>query len=115
MVAKCVNPYCNRPFQFLDHGKLFVTEYPPTLESGISLHTRIREHFWLCEECSKSMTVAIRREHGRIAVRIINLSPNGARKLDFVPEEQARNARPTVSTLERQTFPEFSFEAASGF
>lgn len=108
MVAKCVNPYCNRPFRYLGHGKLFVTEYPPTLASGLSPHARTREHFWLCEECAKSMTVAIRREHGRIAIRIINLSPKGVRKLDFVPDKHPVDAH---SPFADQTFPEFSFEA----
>ena len=108
MVAKCVNPYCHRPFRYMDHGKLFVTEYPPTLTAGL-LHERKREHFWLCEECAKSMTVAIRREHSQIAIRIINLSPSGARKLDFVPEEYAVNQHPP--RFSEPAFPEFSFEA----
>ncbi len=105
MVAKCVNPYCNRPFRHLDHGRLFVTEYPPTFPG---LHARKREHFWLCEECSKTMTVAIRHEHDRAAVRIINLSPNGTRKLDFDPESTSFN-RPAVGFGEERV-PEFSFE-----
>lgn len=104
MVAKCVNPYCNRPFRQLDHGKLFVTEYPPTFPA---LQERKREHFWLCEECSKSMTVAIRHEHNRPAIRIINLSPNGTRKLDFDPEV-GTSSNPVIGVNERH-LPEFSF------
>jgi len=107
MVSKCVNPYCHRPFRYLGHGKLFAIEYPPTLESGS--HIRTREHFWLCEECCQTMTVAIRHEHGRPAVRIINLSPKGRRKLDFVPGEQQTYVPRT--TVLPETFPEFSFEA----
>ena len=110
MVAKCINPYCSRPFHHLDHGKLFVTEYPPSFPE---LHVRKREHFWLCEECSKTMTVAIRHEHGRPAIRIINLSPNGTRKLDFDPETAAMD-HPIVATGKTQ-FPEFSFEAHKGY
>lgn len=110
MTSKCVNPYCHRPFVSEDEGKLFVTEYPPTLESGLSLHVRTREHFWLCRECAKTMTIAIRREHGRIAIRIINLSPNGRRKLDFIPE--ARPATPKMPSFQRAAFPEFLFEAS---
>jgi len=106
MVAKCVNPYCHRPFRYLGHGKLFAIEYPPTLESGS--HVRTRENFWLCEECCQTMTVAIRHEHGRPAIRIINLSPKGRRKLDFVPGEQ-------VYVQRRSSIPEsileLSFEA----
>jgi hypothetical protein len=62
------------------------------------------------------MTVAIRREHGQIAIRIINLSPNGGRKLDFVPEEAAVSSQhPAFSQqASRSTgshrVPEFSFD-----
>lgn len=106
MVAKCINPYCSRPFHHLDHGKLFVTEYPP---SAPGVHARKREHFWLCEECSKTMTVAIRHEHGRPAIRIINLSPNGSRKLDFNPDSPS--FAPVASGFGEEKVPEFSFEA----
>jgi len=106
MVAKCINPYCNRPFRHVEHGKLFVTEYPPTFPA---LHERKREHFWLCEECSKSMTVAIRHEHDRPAIRIINLSPNGTRKLDFDPEEAL--ARPQPSALSQPNLSQLAFGA----
>jgi hypothetical protein len=93
----------------MDHGKLFVTEYPPTLASRLSVSGRTREHFWLCEECSRTMTVAIRREHGQVAIRIINLSPNGLRKLDFVPEEAAVSNQHSPFSQRRSS--EFSFEA----
>jgi len=93
----------------MDGGKLFVTDFPPTLASGLNMHDHKREHFWLCEECSKSMTVAIRREHGQVAIRIINLSPNGKRKLDFVPEEQPFSTEP--SAFSHESFSQFSFEA----
>ncbi len=107
MVAKCINPYCNRPFHYMDRGRLFVTDYPPSV-SVRPLHERKREHFWLCEECAKTMTVAVRHEHDQVAIRIINLSPNGRRKLDFVPEEYVTAQTPIA--VERN-FPEFSFES----
>ena len=109
MVEKCINPYCNRPFRYMGHGKLFVTEYPLSVAGGPN-HVRRREHFWLCEECCRSMSVAIRHEHEQVAIRIINLSPNGRRKLDFVPEEDVRPA-----VFDPQPVPEFSFESAVGF
>ena len=108
MVTKCVNPYCHRPFRYLGHGKLFAIEYPPSLLST-PLHVRTREHFWLCEECCQSMTVAIRHEHGRPAIRIINLSPKGTRKLDFIPGQQPTYVPRT--TLTPESLPEFCFEA----
>ena len=104
MVSKCVNPYCNQPFRYLGRGKLFVTEFPPALVAGTALHTRNREHFWLCEECARIMTVAVRREHGGIAIRIINLPPNGGRKLDFHPETD----KPVSETVVTRKFPGFT-------
>jgi hypothetical protein len=107
MVAKCVNPYCNRPFRYLGQGKLFVTEYPPTLASGINLRGRTREHFWLCDECARIMTIAVRREHGGVLVRILNLPPNGKRKLDFNP------AKPPIEPvrLKPRPLPEIFFKS----
>ncbi len=108
MVAKCVNPFCNHPFRYLGRGKLFVTEYPPTLASGINLRQSNREHFWLCEECARIATVAIRREHGGVTIRIVNLPPNGVRKLDFVPGSLPVGTPPGVN---KRKLPEFSFES----
>ena len=109
MLAKCVNPFCNRPFRYMGQGKLFVTEYPPTVASRFNLRGRTREHFWLCEECAPMMTVAVRREHGGVTVRIINLSPNGARKLDFVPPKEAVSGQP--SAFRQRTLPEFLLDS----
>lgn len=85
MVQKCVNPFCNRPFRYLSHGKLFLVEFPKRLNERRHHVAGRREHFWLCEDCARSMTVAVRREFDSVSVRIINLSPNGATKLEFIP------------------------------
>ena len=94
MVQKCVNPFCNRPFRYLTHGKLFVVEFPIRLTERRHHLAGRREHFWLCEECARTMTVAVRREFDSISVRIINLSPSGATKLEFIPPlpEYSRSA-----------------------
>ena len=85
MLDKCVNPFCNESFRYLSHGKLFVVEFPHGLNDHLSHNVARREHFWLCDECARNMTVAVRREHGSVAVRIINLDESGATKLKFVP------------------------------
>jgi hypothetical protein len=110
MVSKCINPFCNQPFLHLSRGKLFVTEYPQTVSTDLILHNRTREHFWLCEECADQMSVAVRREHGGVTVRIVNLPPDGRRKLDFVPGQMPvqRSTKPTKTTK----FPSFLFEAS---
>jgi len=85
MVDKCVNPFCNRPFRYLGRGKLFVVEFPQRLAERRHHVAGRREHFWLCDECARTMTVAVRREFDSISIRIINLSPDGATKLEFSP------------------------------
>ncbi|PWT75177.1 MAG: hypothetical protein C5B46_02975 [Proteobacteria bacterium] len=108
MLANCVNPFCSRPFRYLEQGKLFVTEYPPTVASRFNLRPT-REHFWLCEECARMMTIAVRREHGGVTVRIINLPPNGRRKLDFVPGKTGDSTQ--QAAFSERARPEFSFES----
>ncbi len=85
MVDKCVNPFCNQPFRYLGHGKLFVVEFPRRLAERRHHVAGRREHFWLCDECARTMTVAVRREFDSISIRIINLSPDGTTKLEFIP------------------------------
>jgi hypothetical protein len=97
MLAKCVNPFCNRPFQRLSRGKLFLVEFPRRVMDHLSHRPAAREHFWLCEECARIMTVAVGREFDSISVRIINLPPSGATKLQFVPQVVAQH--PTDSVL----------------
>jgi hypothetical protein len=100
MVDRCVNPFCNQPSRHLGHGKLFVVEFPHRL---IELRHHVagrRERFWLCEECARTMTVAVRREFDGVSIRIINLAPNGATKLEFIP--------PVVNTAPPVTYSELA-------
>jgi hypothetical protein len=55
MVAKCSNPSCSAPFQYLKEGRLF------RLESERALHSRFSrmEYFWLCPPCSREMTLRL--------------------------------------------------------
>lgn len=95
MVSKCVNPFCNHPFRYLSQGKLFVVEFPR--HALDHLNHRIhpgREHFWLCAECARHMTVAVRRDYDSISIRIINLPASGATKLKFVPPQQEQMPLP---------------------
>ncbi len=85
MVEKCVNPFCNQPFRYLGRGKLFALEFPRRLAEFRHHIGERREHFWLCEECARTMTIAVRREFDRMSIRIINLSPDGTTKLAFIP------------------------------
>jgi hypothetical protein len=96
MSGKCVNPFCNRPFLHANHGKMFTIQFPP---SSFERHQNIagpREDFWLCQNCAQLMTIAVRREFGAVSVRIINLAPNGATKLDFAASLISSYAEPEL-------------------
>jgi hypothetical protein len=56
MLSKCANPDCSALFLYLHRGKLFMLE--TANPSGEKHSERKREYFWLCEECSSSMTIA---------------------------------------------------------
>lgn len=52
MVAKA-NPDARATFRYLHEGRLFHA----AIGSTASEHERVLERFWLCQECSKKMTV----------------------------------------------------------
>jgi len=66
MVSKCANPECNVPLQYLRDGKVFRIEVqelsPEGSEPFITMAPKKPmkrvEHFWLCGECSKTMSVS---------------------------------------------------------
>ena len=55
MVSKCANPACSATFRYMHEGTLFhlpVESSASWPEKGTGL-----ERFWLCDECSRKMTV----------------------------------------------------------
>ena len=78
MVAKCANPNCTNEFHYLRNGRLFIVEVdensrltalgPQPVGDRKKAH-RI-EHYWLCDECAPSLTLAIDRQQGVVAVPI---------------------------------------------
>jgi len=77
MLSKCANPECSANFRYLHQGKLF------RIETSVGLdHRRANlgsdddkkkplrrlEFYWLCEDCTKKMTVILDKETG-VSVR----------------------------------------------
>ena len=62
MVSKCANPACSAPFLYLHQGKLFQIEVGTSGRSD-PVHvanpkpSRRLEYYWLCDACSKRMTM----------------------------------------------------------
>ncbi len=71
MLSKCANPACLAPFLYLHEGTIFnieVATAPATDSDGNVMRGRKLEHYWLCGNCARCMTVVY--EHGRVITRL---------------------------------------------
>ncbi len=58
MLSKCANPDCSESFRYLHQGKIFCLAPTPEVEAVTGeFLPQFQERFWLCDECSKKMTV----------------------------------------------------------
>jgi hypothetical protein len=57
MVSKCANPECAERFLYLGQGKLFHLIPTPNVEAIRRESHVLYERFWLCDQCSKKMTL----------------------------------------------------------
>jgi len=58
MLAKCANPECFEVFRFLHQGKVFCLSPTPDLQKISGTRSpSLRERFWLCDGCSREMTL----------------------------------------------------------
>jgi hypothetical protein len=74
MLAKCANPACSTSFRRLNEGKLFQVESQLTPNDANTRALRREgaarriEHFWLCSECCRFVTLAVNENTGVITV-----------------------------------------------
>ncbi len=72
MVSKCANPNCPASFLYLHQGKLFRMAVETGKTDGLSPETRrAQSHvqfYWLCDDCSATMTLAYKQGLGVLAV-----------------------------------------------
>jgi hypothetical protein len=73
MLSKCANPECSEAFHYFGQGRLFEVHFedaercekagrvPFALE--LKKQDKSVEHFWLCPNCSKQLTVAMDRQN----------------------------------------------------
>ena len=72
MISKCANPACSARFLYLHSGKLFrfereaIEDGEPLLgvDPALRKHSRRVEFYWLCENCSTTLTLTYRKEFG---------------------------------------------------
>jgi hypothetical protein len=72
MVSKCANPNCPASFLYLHQGKLFRMAVESGKTDGLSTEIRRAqshvEFYWLCDDCSATMTLAYKQGLGVLAV-----------------------------------------------
>lgn len=67
MLSKCANPECTEQFRYLHLGKLFYLSPSIGLEmSNWDSCEVFHERFWLCDQCSRTMTLVWDGTHAKI-------------------------------------------------
>lgn len=105
MTSKCANPGCSAAFRYFHEGKLFQFEVRLLDELTISMHTashsdqpsREIERFWLCDSCSKRMTLVREPLTHRVVIasfeddvsETLAASSDGERSVQRQPDAEA--------------------------
>jgi hypothetical protein len=57
MLSKCANSICSETFRYLHQGKIFHVSPSPAMQMAAEAKGVVAEGFWLCDVCSKKLTV----------------------------------------------------------
>lgn len=84
MLSKCANPECSAIFRYLHQGKIFYLAPTPDVQIAMGMQCPVlHERFWLCDRCSKELTVVwvgTEAEVARLPTKPPNPVPSLARK-----------------------------------
>ena len=80
MLGKCTSPSCSASFRYLGEGMLFRLESDPAPRLSTP---KPPEYYWLCDTCSRTMTLQIDAE-GKVVTAPIPMGVQGP-CTDFVP------------------------------
>ena len=105
MLYKCANESCNAPFRRLREGKLFQVETEFFSGHDASSHAARKgrptsrvEHYWLCDACSRFVTLRFDRARGVITVplpdglgkKTVKMLSMGEAGIDVAERERAQ-------------------------
>jgi hypothetical protein len=100
MLHKCANPSCSTQFRRLREGKLFQveTEYFPEVVAAGNTARKARpsrhvEHYWLCDDCCRYLTLAFDRERGMTTVPLPGVAIKKAAGSQAESHEPIRQAQ----------------------
>lgn len=91
MLSKCANPECSQVLRYLHEGKIFCLSPTPEVLSVKEVpNPAFEERFWLCERCSKEMTLV----WGGTQVKLVSLPVRvAAPALPLAAKEKMRRRR----------------------
>jgi hypothetical protein len=103
VLYKCANPTCPSLFRRLSQGKLFQVETTDSSTKPGRLLTARRkgfvrqiERFWLCDRCSRSVTIAYENGRGIVTVPLPAIT-------DKLAVMDGANHRTIINGLQRST------------
>lgn len=80
MLSKCLNSHCSATFRYFGQGRLSRIDFTEARRKNVLASTKISrsqhsetypvEHFWLCENCAKTMAIELSNEG---EVRVVSL------------------------------------------
>ena len=102
MLSKCANPKCSEILRYLHQGKIFCLAPTPEVQSvtGVPIPA-FEERFWLCERCSKTMTLV----WGGTQVKLVRLPLRAAvpsPPLSNSNQKRKRNRRAHATSAGRE-------------
>lgn len=97
MLSKCANPRCSEILRYLHKGKIFCLAPTPEVQTATGKRNpALEERFWLCERCSKEMTLV----WGGTQVELVHL-PFKVVELPLppAPKNEMRRRRPRARAV----------------
>src|ERR1700686_2209864 len=94
MLSKCANPECSEIFKYLHQGKIFRLAPIPEVETVLETIPSLHERFWLCDNCSKGMTVVWDGTQVKLAPLPIQTRPVEIHPPEPVVHNRLRRRRP---------------------
>jgi hypothetical protein len=80
MVTQCANPACRAPLRYLRDGRLFQFEVRAVGPGKVPPQHQV-SHFWLCGQCSLTMTLTFDNTRGVMAIPLQSANENSARQI----------------------------------
>jgi len=80
LLHKCANPACAVSFRDIHVGKLFLVETSAIIGAN-KVRNRFRtihQHYWLCDQCSRGLTLMFEKERGIIPVPLSAIAASEA-------------------------------------